>query len=412
MRRLIIAALISCPGLAQAQAFEAALQTELEALGAEKVALTRELEQTEAGTRAAETSLRTQIEDLTRALTEAQADNAARAERLTDAERAHSLEDQARRVAQVSDQIEAWMQTRGVTSATDAPLDDKIRGALDLVKDKSSLHRRTEEFFGSNGRAQRGEVVHIAQVAAIVEAASPIPLIRLDDGALRSVEGLGAPQDAGADGRVVSVVLYDPLETQAPSSYAEEGWLDYMRRGGAVMWPLALLGLIGLLVFLERAVALSRAGAKIRAFERQPRTPDASDALLAPIRVVMQRSGPLEDVEGLASDGLLRTEAMLRRGVSFLGIVAAVSPLIGLLGTVTGMIRTFSVITEHGTGDPRLLSAGISEALLTTQLGLAVAVPALLLHTGLLRWSQQILQRIEERCVEAMAARREAARGE
>ncbi len=70
--------------------------------------------------------------------------------------------------------------------------------------------------------------------------------------------------------------------------------------------------------------------------------------------------------------------------------MAAVSPLLGLLGTVTGMISTFDVITEFGTGNPKLLSGGISEALVTTELGLIVAIPALLLGHLLSGWSDGI----------------------
>ena len=82
--------------------------------------------------------------------------------------------------------------------------------------------------------------------------------------------------------------------------------------------------------------------------------------------------------------------------MSFLSLAAAVAPLLGLLGTVTGMIGTFSVITEHGTGDPRLLSGGISEALITTQFGLAIAVSALLLQAFLRRWARAHLERVED----------------
>ena len=81
------------------------------------------------------------------------------------------------------------------------------------------------------------------------------------------------------------------------------------------------------------------------------------------------------------------------------------APLLGLLGTVTGMIGTFGVITEHGTGDPRLLSGGISEALLTTQFGLMVAIPALLLQTTLYRSGDAILRRIETLALTALDAR-------
>ena len=75
--------------------------------------------------------------------------------------------------------------------------------------------------------------------------------------------------------------------------------------------------------------------------------------------------------------------------------MAAVAPLLGLLGTVTGMISTFDIITEFGTGDPKLLSSGISEALITTKLGLVVAIPSLLLGNLLGGWSGKIKVMLE-----------------
>jgi biopolymer transport protein ExbB len=83
--------------------------------------------------------------------------------------------------------------------------------------------------------------------------------------------------------------------------------------------------------------------------------------------------------------------------------MAAVAPLLGLLGTVTGMINTFHVITVHGTGDPRLMAGGISEALITTQLGLAVAIPVLVAAALLSRKAQRIASDMEEKAV-AMSA--------
>ena len=77
-------------------------------------------------------------------------------------------------------------------------------------------------------------------------------------------------------------------------------------------------------------------------------------------------------------------------------VVAAVAPLLGLLGTVTGMISTFDVITEFGTGDPKLLSGGISEALVTTEMGLIVAIPSVFLGQLLGSWSDQVKSELEK----------------
>jgi len=90
----------------------------------------------------------------------------------------------------------------------------------------------------------------------------------------------------------------------------------------------------------------------------------------------------------------------VERGLSALAVLGAVAPLLGLLGTVTGMINTFRVITLFGTGDPKLMSGGISEALVTTELGLAVAIPIMLLHTYLSRRTDSIVGDMEGKAVQ------------
>jgi biopolymer transport protein ExbB len=91
--------------------------------------------------------------------------------------------------------------------------------------------------------------------------------------------------------------------------------------------------------------------------------------------------------------------------LSSLAVFAAIAPLLGLLGTVGGMIKTFEVITQHGTGNARLLADGISEALVTTQVGLAVAIPVLLLHAVLSRQAKKIVAKMEQLALTVLAAR-------
>jgi biopolymer transport protein ExbB len=99
------------------------------------------------------------------------------------------------------------------------------------------------------------------------------------------------------------------------------------------------------------------------------------------------------------TEAILRELPRLERGLSMLAIFGAVAPLLGLLGTVTGMIDTFRVITLFGTGDPKLMSGGISEALITTEIGLAVAIPIMLLYTFLRRKVDGIVGEMEEKAV-------------
>ena len=97
-----------------------------------------------------------------------------------------------------------------------------------------------------------------------------------------------------------------------------------------------------------------------------------------------------ESLDDIINESILHESAHLERFGTMILVIAAVAPLLGLLGTVTGMISTFEVITEHGTGDPQLLSGGISTALVTTELGLIVAVPTLLIGNALSGWADRI----------------------
>jgi biopolymer transport protein ExbB len=106
-----------------------------------------------------------------------------------------------------------------------------------------------------------------------------------------------------------------------------------------------------------------------------------------------------EEHESILREAILRELPGLERFLSILAVLGAVAPLLGLLGTVTGMIDTFRAITLHGTGDPRMLSGGISEALITTELGLMVAIPIMILHTILSRRVDHIVAEMEEKAV-------------
>ena len=105
------------------------------------------------------------------------------------------------------------------------------------------------------------------------------------------------------------------------------------------------------------------------------------------------------DMENALQEAILGEIPAIERFLSTLGMLAAIAPLMGLLGTVTGMINTFHTITYYGTGDPRMMSGGISEALVTTMLGLAVAIPIMLCHTLLSRMVETQISRMEEKAV-------------
>jgi biopolymer transport protein ExbB len=103
-----------------------------------------------------------------------------------------------------------------------------------------------------------------------------------------------------------------------------------------------------------------------------------------------------EQLELMLDEAVLRESGKLESLVWLVRIVSVVAPLMGLLGTVTGMIRTFQSITLFGAGDPRMMAGGISEALVTTMLGLVTAIPLVLLHAALANNTKKIVDTLDE----------------
>jgi len=192
---------------------------------------------------------------------------------------------------------------------------------------------------------------------------------------------------------------------------------EQIRSGGPIVWPILAIAVLALLLVIERIVYLRRVhGNTDRLMDEMNRLASRGDwkaceALVEgyedkdwPVLNVLAAglSGRHEDretQENLLQEAILREVPRLERFLAILAILGAVAPLLGLLGTVTGMIDTFRVITLYGTGDPKMMSGGISEALITTELGLAVAIPIMLFHTFLSRRVDNIVGDMEEKAV-------------
>lgn len=168
----------------------------------------------------------------------------------------------------------------------------------------------------------------------------------------------------------------------------------FLERGGPFAWPILFVGALGLLLIFERIIVLTRERAKAGLVEQVETAVEAGDrgralglvenGTTGVARVLSLGIRNLDDPRDAFMDhldgALLREEPLLERSSGIIATCAAVAPLLGLLGTVSGMIETFGVVSSFGTGDPKLLSGGISVALVTTQLGLLVAVPLILGH--------------------------------
>ena len=166
---------------------------------------------------------------------------------------------------------------------------------------------------------------------------------------------------------------------------------DKFHQGGYVGYAITALGVIGLIVALLRLVGLSSDSRKVTA--QLKRDSASTDNPLGRVLAAYEsnQSADTETIELKLSEAALKEMPGLTKGLLFIKVVGVVAPLMGLLGTVTGMIQTFQVITLYGAGDPKMMAGGISQALMTTVLGLLVAIPMVLLHTIVSGQSKKII---------------------
>lgn len=213
-----------------------------------------------------------------------------------------------------------------------------------------------------------------------------------------------------SSGNEITPVGIDPSRGQILSLLVQSPSLrERIDQGGIVGYIIIGLGALALLIVVERLLVLGFTGLKVRLQMRHLDDPKKSNPL-GRILAVYQEN-PDADVDTLElklGEALLHETPRLQRRVMLLKIIAAVAPLMGLLGTVTGMIITFQAITLFGTGDPKLMAGGISQALVTTVLGLVVAIPTVLLHTLVASRSKAILQVLEEQASGMIAAHAES----
>ncbi|RKZ19421.1 biopolymer transporter ExbB [bacterium] len=197
---------------------------------------------------------------------------------------------------------------------------------------------------------------------------------------------------------------------------AHSDFRDQLRAGGPLVWPILLIGLIALVIVVTKLVGLARVHAdtdrlmgQVGKFAASQDWESCASFMTTEgkhtpaLRVLKAGLGARhrvrESLESVLQEAILGELPRLQRGLAILAVMGAVAPLLGLLGTVTGMIETFRIITVHGTGDPKLMSGGISEALVTTELGLAVAIPIMLLHTIISRRVDHIIGDMEKQAV-------------
>ncbi len=191
------------------------------------------------------------------------------------------------------------------------------------------------------------------------------------------------------------------LLVQAP------GIMEKIKQGKTVGYIIIGIAIFGIALALVRMLMLTVTAAKVRS-QLKSAEPKNNNPLGRILSVYNDNQEvDTETLEYKIDEAILRETPKLQRGLSIIKILAGIAPLLGLLGTVTGMIQTFQKITLFGTGDPKLMADGISQALVTTMLGLMAAIPLLLLYSLLASRSKAIVEVLDEQSAGLIAKRAE-----
>ena len=182
---------------------------------------------------------------------------------------------------------------------------------------------------------------------------------------------------------------------------------DRLEAGGTIGYIIIALLALGLLISIERLVTMTIIGARVNSQRKNVDKP-GNNALGRILKVYQENKDvDVETLELKLDEAILKETPALEARISIIKVLAAIAPMMGLLGTVTGMIATFQSIQLFGTGDPKLMAGGISMALITTVQGLVAALPLMLMHAVVVARSKSIVQILEEQSAGIIAAHAE-----
>jgi len=272
---------------------------------------------------------------------------------------------------------------------------------LEEMTKSGNVERFDSEVILPGGSISDAEIVRVGVFNAITEdyflkfipeTQSLQVLARQPAGRFRSMandlfdleEGFTAMAVDPSKGQILGLLIQTP------------GIGERINQGGFVGYLIILIGLLGVAMSLWRMKYLKDEG---DAINRQLKSSEPSnDNSLGRILSIYKENQGIdpETLELKVDEAILREVPQLEKYHSIIKVFAAVAPLMGLLGTVVGMIVTFQALTLFGTGDPKLMAGGISQALVTTMLGLIVAIPLVFLHSVLTSWSTSLIEILEE----------------
>lgn len=277
----------------------------------------------------------------------------------------------------------------------------------------------TEVLAGTGGREQR-EMVRIGKFNLISDEPEPAYLTWQSEsqrvsvlkrqpsgGFLDQVEGYIANEGG------VHAVGIDPTGGSLLTRLVDAPSLgDRIDQGGLIGYLILTLGAFGVLVAVYKLIEITLINAKVARQREDLDNPSEQNPLGRMLRIYQaNRLTDTETLEMRLGEAILEERPKIDRFVGLIKVIAAVAPLMGLMGTVLGMIATFQAITLFGTGDPKTMAGGISQALVTTVLGLTVAIPTVLLHAIVSARAGSVVNTLKHQATGLIAERMEASRG-
>ncbi|NDV62140.1 hypothetical protein G0Q06_06750 [Puniceicoccales bacterium CK1056] len=270
----------------------------------------------------------------------------------------------------------------------------------------------------SNGEVEQGKFLLMGPTTYYTSDSSDAAGVALKAGLLPPIIGLSPDLDNQISATITAGSGQLPVDPTLGSALAmaaqEETLWEHIQKGGIWIWPILFFALLATLTALFKvyeiySVKMPRAGALhgiLKALNEGNRDEamKLAKAVQGPaqsmlVDAVEHSEESKELIEEVMYERMLEVQPRLERLLPFIAVTAATAPLMGLLGTVTGMINTFKLITIFGTGDAKQLSSGISEALVTTEFGLIVAIPSLIMHALLNRRAQGVMANMERMAV-------------
>jgi biopolymer transport protein ExbB len=429
---IIVTLLLGISSIAYAGELEKAYQKEYAYLVAEKKALQDRLESISSTQRKTLSSIESEIESL----------QSKYLSRKNETDRLNQLVVEASRESDFSENDKLLIETtllqaRDSLEKNDFILDENknydeqlaiaFSQSSSILKSDGLVKERPGKFFLTSGKMADGKIIDLGSIARY--------------GVSEQGSGALAPSGGG------EFKIWDPETSETAKSIAndlnpenidiffydnaalavykqdEKGFSEDLKAGGLIAKVILFIGVIGALLVIVRITLLvmfstdiQKTTTKVNELLKTKGSASAlkackknmssvSRVIAATLRNVEKDRDHIEDI---ISESILYESSKIDRFGSAILVIAAVSPLLGLLGTVTGMISTFDVITEFGTGDPKLLSTGISEALITTKFGLVVAIPLLLVGNILTSWATRTKNGLERSALNVINTHKES----